>query len=60
MLLSTFTYFFTNAQSNITEYETQYKKALLFYQNNEFEKAKTAFGQLSNLRFNNPLVPYSY
>jgi outer membrane protein assembly factor BamD (BamD/ComL family) len=53
-------YSFSQAQNNLSEYEAQYQKALLFYQNNDFEKARIAFSQLSNLRFNNPIVPYSY
>lgn len=60
VLLVASSYSFSQAQSNLSEYEAQYQKALLFYQNNDFEKARIAFSQLSNLRFNNPIVPYSY
>jgi outer membrane protein assembly factor BamD (BamD/ComL family) len=60
VLLVASSYGFSQAQNNLSEYEAQYQKALLFYQNNDFEKARIAFSQLSNLRFNNPIVPYSY
>jgi hypothetical protein len=41
VLLVASSYGFSQAQNNLSEYEAQYQKALLFYQNNDFEKLES-------------------
>ncbi len=65
-ILIFFLYFFSinfsQAQRNAQEYETQYLKALLLYQNNEFDKAKLAFAHLSDTKLQTvaEIQPYAY
>jgi len=49
-----------NAQKNASEYESAYKKALELYENQEYDKAQSAFEVLGNNRIETFLVPYSF
>jgi ABC-type branched-subunit amino acid transport system substrate-binding protein len=49
-----------NAQKNVSEYESAYKRALELYKNGDFNKAQSEFGILCNNRVETVLVPYSF